>query len=101
MAVMFARDTSDAPRPSTWDYCTHAKGAVDSKGERFASVALCTCPKGHTCGLSRNVHSVEDVTGRMSPSYVCPMTGCGFHEFVSLAGWSWEWFHAHCAPDRA
>jgi hypothetical protein len=96
----FARDTSDEPSPSTWDYCTHAKPAT-GKSHLDNTVALCTCPNGHTCGLSRTIHTIiENENGRLSPSYVCPVIGCGFHEWVSLSGWSWAWYNLNCSPDR-
>lgn len=39
---------------------------------------------GH--GLSLNRHTIQD-DGTVTPSVVCPLTGCGFHEFVKLEGW--------------
>ena len=98
--ISFTRDASDHPKPSTWDYVTHKQGALRSDGKPFPTVALCTCPNGHTCGLSREVHSIENDSGRLSPSYVCPVAGCGFHDLVGLTGWSWAWFNLNCAPDR-
>jgi hypothetical protein len=52
-------------------------------------LALCTCPNGHECRVSGNVHTVAS-DGAMSPSYVCPVDGCGFHEFTRLDGWTPE-----------
>jgi|HubBroStandDraft_1064217.scaffolds.fasta_scaffold45552_5 hypothetical protein len=95
----FTRDTAEAPAPSTWDYCTHAKPAT-GKPHLDHTIALCTCPNGHTCGLSRDVHTIIDGEGRLSPSYVCPVQGCTFHDWVSLAGWNWAWYNMNCAPDR-
>jgi hypothetical protein len=46
-----------------------------------------TCRNGHECRLVRTVHAIA-ADGRMSPSYVCPIKGCSFHEFVCLDGWS-------------
>jgi hypothetical protein len=97
--LTFKRDTTNPPAPSTWDYTEHNKPA---SGRPFLdhSVALCTCPNGHTCSLSNGVHTILDEDGRLSPSYVCPVQGCGFHDWVRLEGWSWAWYNMNCAPDR-
>ena len=41
------------------------------------------CPKGHIGQLDHTI--AED--GTVSPSVVCPESGCGFHEYVRLEGW--------------
>lgn len=51
-------------------------------GGRSASVACAACGKsatltGHTIAAS----------GEVSPSLQCPYGGCGWHVFVTLAGW--------------
>lgn len=53
----------------------------------LASFALATCANRHECALSPQVHSVA-ADGTVHPSYVCPVDGCGFHEFVRLEGWT-------------
>jgi|CXWL01.1.fsa_nt_gi hypothetical protein len=49
------------------------------------------CPSGHRAAfdLSPNGHQVA-ADGTISPSAVCPETGCTFHEFVRLADWTPE-----------
>lgn len=57
------------------------------KGGRFPSgrTAIISCPK---CGFSASLrdHSIDD-NGDVNPSLVCPGEGCGFHEWITLAGW--------------
>jgi len=43
------------------------------------------CSSGHVLTLRR--HSI-DLDGNVSPSVVCPTSGCGFHEFVRLDDWT-------------
>ena len=64
-------------RPLTWARFPWPTGGV---------VVEATCANGHTGTLSSRIHSV-DVLGNVSPSYVCPYAGCGFHEIVRLADW--------------
>lgn len=78
-------DEGVLPPAKTWDYAPTYEG-------RWAHVyaddlAFATCPFGHTCRLSKKVHSVA-ADGTLSPSYVCPATGCTFHDFVRLVGWT-------------
>lgn len=40
--------------------------------------------KGH--GLALEKHAIAD-DGTVTPSVVCPIEGCGFHEWVKLEGW--------------
>lgn len=51
--------------------------------------ALLTCSRGHTCSLTidkEHAHTIA-ADGTVSPSVVCPIEGCDFHEFVRLIGW--------------
>lgn len=41
-------------------------------------------PNGHF--LSIHKHTILD-DGTVQPSVVCPVDGCGFHEFVKLKDW--------------
>lgn len=47
--------------------------------------ARAVCP---SCGVSGSLedHEIAD-DGTVSPSLVCATEGCGFHAFVTLAGW--------------
>ena len=86
MATLLSRNTAvadaDAPTPLTW-----RKVHPGPPGSRFArDIALCTCRNGHTCLLSGDVHAVA-ADGTVTPSYVCPVDGCGFHEWVQLVEW--------------
>lgn len=80
-------DEGTLPPACTWDYAIRLikdGGFYACQSEH--DLALCTCGKGHTCRLSGKVHQVA-ADGTVSPSYVCPVTGCGYHEFVRLIGW--------------
>jgi len=43
-----------------------------------------TCPNGHAGYLGDHTIAPD---GTVSPSVVCPVEGCGFHDFIRLAGW--------------
>jgi len=81
------------PTPKTWDYApTYEEVLAKTGDERWARVcgedlAFSTCPLGHTCRISRKIHSVSP-DGTLSPSYVCPGTGCTFHDYVQFVGWA-------------
>lgn len=47
--------------------------------------ASMTCPNGH--GLTLGGHTVA-TDGFVSPSVICPVRGCHFHEFIRLERWS-------------
>jgi len=49
--------------------------------------ALLSCVNGHECCLSSDLHQVA-ADGTVTPSAVCPVTGCGWHEFIRLLGWT-------------
>lgn len=68
----------------TWDYLTPGEHEVLKY-----DFALVTCTKGHTCRLVTKIHSIAK-DGTLSPSLVCPVPGCTFHEFVRLVGWNKE-----------
>jgi hypothetical protein len=48
--------------------------------------AACCCPRC-LCVFSLPNHKI-DAAGKVTPSVVCPHSGCGFHEFVTLDGWT-------------
>lgn len=80
-------DNGILPPPLTWDYAPRvlrADGSYVCQSDR--DIALCTCGNGHTCRLVSTVHAVT-ADGTVSPSYVCPATGCSFHQFVRLVDW--------------
>lgn len=92
MTIEFARERQDMTRearPLTWDYAVRW---TDSPVYAH-DLVLATCPHGHTCRLVSTVHRVAD-DGTLSPSYVCPCSGCVFHDFVRLVGWD-----AKLSPD--
>jgi hypothetical protein len=70
------------PEPLTWRLV--GEDPIAAKRNAFV---LCTCPKGHDCYLSADVHAVA-IDGSVMPSYVCPVPDCGFHEHVRLENWS-------------
>lgn len=71
-------DPSDTwlSEPGRW------RGAIRD-GIRTATVS---CP-GCAASASLSGHTIGP-TGDVSPSLMCPFDGCGFHEFVTLVGWS-------------
>lgn len=60
-------DDGTLPPPCTWDT---------------------TCGYGHTARLNGRVHTVQ-ADGTVTPSYVCPSTGCTYHVYPwRLEGWN-------------
>ena len=88
--IDFTRGTqhaADKPAPFTWDYCQRFK---KDDGAHWAlqserDLALCTCANGHSTRMTGNVHSIA-ADGTVHPSYVCPVDGCTFHDWVRLVG---------------
>jgi hypothetical protein len=62
----------------------YAASPVPALRETFAHVR---CPSGHTLRMTWANHRVA-ADGTVSPSYVCTATGCTFHAFVKLEGWT-------------
>jgi len=71
--------------PEGTDYFAIPKGMwlpVKIDGQLSARIG---CPK---CGESPSLfdHTIG-ADGTVTPSAVCPVKGCDFHEFVKLVGW--------------
>ncbi len=49
----------------------------------WAGIVMVRCPQGHDCWLP---HAVDE-RGMVTPSVVCPVPGCGWHEMVELEMW--------------
>lgn len=49
----------------------------------WKGLVMLQCPNGHCCHLP---HAIA-ADGTVTPSAVCPVTGCGFHEHLKLDGW--------------
>lgn len=64
------------PPPLSWDY-------LDARPE---DLALITCDHGHVSRMVSRIHRIA-ADGTVSPSYVCPGTGCTFHAFIRLVGY--------------
>lgn len=77
-----AWDGTGDSAPLTWDYGKRLRRKMPYEKD----IAVTTCLKGHTLRVSSDVHRIAD-DGTMNPSYVCPVDGCGFHEWVRLVGW--------------
>lgn len=75
------------PEPYTWNYALRVRkkdGYYACQSDK--DLALCTCANRHTTRLTSTKHKVG-ADGTVSPSYVCTVGGCGFHEFIRLVGW--------------
>ncbi len=53
------------------------------EGEERMSASI-MCPNNHYATLMD--HAIAD-DGTVTPSVVCFVDGCGFHEFIKLEGW--------------
>ncbi|HEY1956668.1 MAG TPA: hypothetical protein VGH28_13705 [Polyangiaceae bacterium] len=76
--------------PLTWRPIIGPTPEQDPKGhwqKMFGDdLALVTCANGHELRLSGRVHRVAP-DGTVTPSDVCTVPGCTFHEFIRLEGW--------------
>ena len=88
------QDTTLPPVPLTWDYAVRLR----RKPPWDKDLALCTCSNGHTTRMVANIHSVGP-DGTVMPSYVCPVEGCGYHEFVRLVGWDPNHVFEYCRDE--
>ena len=77
VTVACCKQITPDPPPMHWAPCH------PSTMQRFK--ASMTCPNGH--GLTLRDHSIAK-TGEVTPSVVCPVSGCAFHEFVRLDRWT-------------
>lgn len=68
--------------PLTWDYAKRLRRKMPYERD----MAMTTCGNGHTLRMSADVHTIAP-DGTVTPSYVCTVTGCTFHEWVRLIGW--------------
>lgn len=53
-----------------------------STRDRFKATLVCS--RGHKMTLRGHEIAAD---GTASPSVVCPVSGCDFHEFIRLDGW--------------
>lgn len=60
----------------TWARATDTRGGV-----------LLSCANGHEGYLDPKQHTVA-ADGTVTPSAVCPVKGCTWHEFIRLGGWA-------------
>ena len=72
----FRKRISSTLEPCTWNYL------VDKLHDAIS--ASIVCPNGHYGILTD--HKIDD-EGVVSPSVVCPIAGCNFHDYVVLKGW--------------
>lgn len=70
----------DLPPPG---YCPALTWARSEGGIRGV---LLSCAHGHEGILSPTHHTIAN-DGTVTPSVVCPIKGCTWHEFVRLDGW--------------
>ena len=49
----------------------------------WRGLVMLQCPNGHSCHLPHAVNA----SGVVTPSAVCPVAGCGFHEHLRLTDW--------------
>ena len=72
---VFKRDDSATPAKGTWSPTKTTEGPS----------AIIVCPM---CGVSGALNHAILPNGDVNPSLVCPTTGCTFHEYGMLEGWS-------------
>lgn len=72
--VIFARKADKGPaKPQTW--------------WPMGKMAQILCPFGHNITLLADNHVIRD-NGEVTPSVVCKVNGCTFHDFIQLDGWT-------------
>ncbi len=74
--IQFKKRYSTTMEPCTWNYL------VDRTNEQIS--ASIVCPNGHY-GIITD-HKIAD-DGTVSPSVVCSVPSCNFHDHVILKSW--------------
>lgn len=69
---------SETPGPLTWRI-------IKDYHPDHPTVPVITCSEGHESVL--RTHDIS-ASGEVSPSLVCPIEGCSFHEYATLKGWN-------------
>jgi hypothetical protein len=87
--IVFVRD--DVPNDA--DYWRQPRAPLTWRKPSAANlehfpedIVYATCSNGHTTRAISSVHSIA-ADGTMSPSYVCTIPWCTFHDFVRFEGW--------------
>ncbi len=77
--IVFKPSTNyDGDIPFTW------RNYIAADGTPFEANPVIVDSKNHY--LSIHKHTIAP-DGTVSPSVVCPVKDCGFHEFIKLEGW--------------
>lgn len=63
--------------PLTWR-------SYKDQGKVLECSPVIVCPNGHYLSIYKHTVSQD---GMVSPSVVCPIDGCGFHEYIKLDNW--------------
>lgn len=87
--VSIKHDAEGAERPLTW--------RMEDDVIEGAKVPTMICDKGHPSTI--RTHKVGG-DGSVSPSSVCPIDGCDFHDFVTLDGWQEHGAHLMGTPSQ-
>ena len=68
-----------------WEDLGPMEWCGDPLPEPYSNIgwAFACCPSGHPGTLTYK-HQLDANGSALTPSYVCPIIGCGFHEFVLL-----------------
>lgn len=78
------RSQPDAPAPHWYRETIDPELRAEAPAIYAGYQATLVCPKGHACWL--RIHHIA-ADGSVSPSAVCPIAGCGFHDFIKLLDW--------------
>lgn len=52
--------------------------------QEIHEIVYLRCPRGHLAQLNHLI----DLEGRVTPSVMCPKSGCDFHETIVLEGYN-------------
>lgn len=74
--IQFKKRISSTMEPCTWNYL------VDRLHDKIS--ASIVCPNGHYSIITD--HKIDD-NGVVSPSVVCSIAGCNFHDHIVLKSW--------------
>ena len=91
MSLVVLRRTQQFPHdggvtPSSWGLPIFRRKGSSGHSIYADDLAIICCTRGHQTRMTSKIHGV-DGAGRVTPSYICTIPGCDFHEYIQLEGW--------------
>lgn len=83
--ITFKKDINNEDKPLTWRYYKYQDNilTVENKKKELVKLLVIVDPNDHYLGI---VDHIINPDGIVTPSVVCPIKGCTFHDFIKLEG---------------